>query len=73
MAEVLAGWKGPVARLTFDELNTDWESAIARAYTSLGLVLTPGALAAMRRVMAASEAGNHHAHAEQLARFSEGG
>lgn len=70
MAEVLSGWERPVARLTFDALNTDWEAAIARAYADLGLNLSPGALAAMRRVMAQSEGGHHHAHAEQLARFS---
>lgn len=70
MAEALAGWEGPVARLTFDALNQDWQSAITRAYAELGLALAPEALAAMRRVMAASEAGHHHAHREQLARFA---
>ncbi|MCX9146298.1 sulfotransferase family protein [Erythrobacter sp. WG] len=70
MAEVLADWHGPVARARFDALNDDWESAIARVYAELGLPLTPEALAAMRKVMAASEGGHHHAHAEQLARFA---
>lgn len=73
MAAALAGWQGPVARLTFDELNSDWEGAMARCYAALGLTLTPAALAAMRRTMAASETGHHHAHAEQLARFAEAG
>ncbi len=73
MAEALAGWEGPMARLTFDGLNTDWEEAIARAYADLGLALTPEALAAMRRVMTASETGHHRAHAAQLARFAEAG
>ncbi|MFO6448484.1 sulfotransferase [Erythrobacter sp. NE805] len=71
MAEALAGWHGPVARAGFDDLNADWEAAIARVYAELGLALTPAALAAMRKVMAASEGGHHHAHAEQLARFAE--
>ena len=73
MAAALAGWQGPVARLDFDEINADWESAIARCYAALGLDLTGEALLAMRRVMAASEAGHHHAHREQLARFASAG
>merc|ERR1712039_935175 len=70
MALALEGWTGPVARLDFDEINADWEGAIARCYGALGLDLTGDALLAMRRVMAASEDGHHHAHAAQLARFS---
>lgn len=73
MAAALEGWEGPVARLTFDELNADWESAITRCYGALGLTLTPAALAAMRRMMAASAGGHHHAHSEQLARFAKAG
>ncbi len=73
MATALAGWQGPIARLTFDELNADWEAAITRCYADLALRLTPSALAAMRRVMAASAGGQHRAHAAQLARFSEVG
>ncbi len=73
MAEVLSGWEGPVARAGFDALNANWESAIAQVYADLGLTLTPAALAAMRRTMAASESGHHHAHAEQLARFEPSG
>lgn len=69
LADALEGWCGPVARLSFDELNADWEGAMGRCYRDLGLVLTPGALAAMRRMMAASESGAHHAHAAQLAGF----
>ncbi|MFM7350136.1 MAG: sulfotransferase [Erythrobacter sp.] len=70
MAEVLEGWRGPVARASFDALNEDWESAIAGVYADLDLPLTAQALAAMRKVMAASEDGHHHAHREQLARFA---
>ncbi len=73
MAMALDGWQGPVARLDFDEINADWEGAIARCYAALGLDLTGEALLAMRRVMAASEAGHHHAHREQLARFASAG
>lgn len=70
IAAALEGWKGPVARASFDDLSADWEGAITRVYADLGLALTPQALAAMRRVMAASKGGHHHAHAAQLARFA---
>jgi hypothetical protein len=70
IAAALAGWQGPVARASFDDLDTDWEGAITRVYADLGLALTPAALGAMRRMMAASQGGHHHAHAEQLARFA---
>jgi len=73
MALALDGWRGPVAKLDFDEINAGWESAMARCYAALGLDLTADALLTMRRVMAASEDGHHHAHAEQLARFAEAG
>lgn len=73
MADALADWHGPVTRLAFDELNTDWEAAIRRCYADLGLALTPQALAAMRKRMAASKGGQHHAHSQQLARFAEAG
>jgi hypothetical protein len=71
MADALAGWHGPLARACFDALNADWESAITGIYADLGLSLTPEALTSMQKVMAASEDGHHHAHREQLARFSE--
>lgn len=71
IAAALDGWQGRAARLTFDELNADWEGAIRRCYAALGLELTPPALAAMRRMMAASADGHHQAHREQLARFAQ--
>jgi hypothetical protein len=73
MAAAISVWQGPVARLHFDDLAADWEGAIARCYADLDLDLTGEALLAMRRVMAASETGHHHAHAEQLARFAGAG
>ncbi|MDP5103564.1 MAG: sulfotransferase, partial [Erythrobacter sp.] len=73
MALALGGWQGPMARLTFDDLNADWEAAIRRCYADLGLALTPQALAAMRKLMAASASGLHRAHSEQLARFAGAG
>ena len=73
IAAALEGWQGPRARASFDAINADWEGAITRIYADLGLPLTPPALAAMRKVMAASEGGQHHAHAAQLARFARAG
>jgi hypothetical protein len=70
IAAALEGWSGPIARLTFEALNADWEGAMARAYADLGLALTSRARAGMRRVMAASASGQHRDHAEQLARFA---
>lgn len=69
MAEALEGWQGKQARASFDDLNADWERAITRVYADLRLPLTPEALTAMRKTMAASESGHHHAHREQLARL----
>lgn len=71
IAAALAGWQGPVARLSFEEINANWESAIANCYRALGITLSDAALAAMRQMMAASEGGHHHAHAAQLARFAD--
>jgi len=73
MATALDKWHGPVAQATFDELNTDWEAAIRRCYSDLGLAFTPQALSAMRKLMTASKSGQHHAHSAQLARFAEAG
>ncbi|WP_234035719.1 sulfotransferase family protein [Erythrobacter insulae] len=70
MAAALKTWAGPVARLQFDALNADWEGEITRTYADLDIELTPQALKAMRREMAASESGHHRAHSAQLAQFA---
>ncbi|WP_337661006.1 sulfotransferase [Erythrobacter sp. Alg231-14] len=67
----LQGWKGPVARLNFDDLNTDWEGEIARTYRELDLSLSSEALTAMRAMMTASETGHHRSHASQMDRFEQ--
>ncbi|MEM6585683.1 MAG: sulfotransferase [Pseudomonadota bacterium] len=71
VASALANWDGAVTRLSFDELNTDWESAIERAYRELGLTLTPAARANMRTVMAKGAKGSHTQHSAQLDRFAK--
>lgn len=73
MAAALTGWHGPVTRLEFEDINADWEGAVVRCYHDLGLTLSPAALAAMRKLMAASETGQHRAHSAQLARFAAAG
>ncbi|MEE4288036.1 MAG: sulfotransferase [Erythrobacter sp.] len=65
----LADWNGPLVRLTFEEMNADWEGAMRRTYRALGLDLTASALAAMRRTMEESAAGVHRAHSAQLEAF----
>lgn len=69
VAAALADWRGPMACLSFDALNDNWEREIAGTYRELGLDLTDAALANMCARMAQSETGHHHAHAEQLKRF----
>lgn len=66
----LRDWNGPIARLHFDDLNNDWESAITRAYSELGIPLSPAALSAMRSTMAQSGKGAHNTHRAQLAGFN---
>lgn len=70
MEAALKGWSGPISRLSFDALTADWEREMTRCYAELGLDLGPQALAAMHKQMAASASGRHHAHSQQLKRFS---
>ncbi|MEL7217285.1 MAG: sulfotransferase [Pseudomonadota bacterium] len=70
IADAIANWTGPVARLEFDALNSDWENEIERAYSELDLDLTDKARQSMHLAMTESETGHHHAHSEQLARFA---
>jgi len=71
ITKALKGWMGPIAKLHFDELNEDWESAIADCYEALGLPLNGNAQAAMRIQMADSAKGTHRGHSEQLERFAK--
>lgn len=73
IAAALEDWTGPVARLRFDALSEDWEGEIRRAYGDLGMTLTPNAMAAMRKAMAARKEGAHRAHSAQLERFAAQG
>lgn len=68
--QALSGWDGPLSRLRFAALNSDWEREIRRAYRELGLSLSARALERMRRLMQESEDGHHADHSLQLARFA---
>ena len=70
MEEALRDWNGPISRLHFNALNENWEREMTRCYAELGLDFSPQALAAMRKQMADSVSGRHHAHSQQLKRFS---
>ena len=67
--QVLAGWRGPVARVDFAALNADWRGEVARTYAALDLRLSPAALQAMEAEQARAAREGHHAHAHDLARF----
>ena len=66
----LAEFRGPVACVDFERLNTDWPGEIAQTYAALGLPLTDAALAAMHREQSRAEHGSHTAHKTQLAQFA---
>ncbi|MEO1221926.1 MAG: sulfotransferase [Pseudomonadota bacterium] len=70
MARALEDWRGPVARLHFDELNCDWQGAIKRCYDDLGVPFTEEAHLAMHAQMSGSEKGSHRGHSDQLKRFA---
>ena len=73
LAKALSDWSGPVAKLHFDELNSDWQQAIKRCYAELDLELTEEAQLSMSRAMANSAKSTHHGHSAQLKRFAEQG
>ncbi|QKG70330.1 sulfotransferase family protein [Erythrobacter mangrovi] len=66
----LEGFDGPLARVDFAGLSTDWHREIARIYATLGLDLTASAVAAMEREMGRAESDPHHAHRGQMADFA---
>lgn len=70
MAKALANWSGPVAKLHFDDLGADWESAIKGCYAQLDLPLSKEAHKAMAAQMAGSAKGAHREHSAQLKRFA---
>ncbi len=66
----LTDFTGPLARVDFAALGADWRGEIARVYDSLGLSLSPEAMAAMEREMVRSANGAHHLHREHMQEFT---
>ena len=62
MDQTFAAFGGPLAKVRFEALNRDWETQIARIYDDLGLMLTPKALAAMRKEQGRARSSPHHEH-----------
>jgi hypothetical protein len=62
MEAALDGFSGHVTHMPFDELGRQPEAAITRAYSELGLELTPKALTAIRRELKRNERSSHHDH-----------
>lgn len=70
LANSLAAYAGPVARISFDQLNRDWRSAMRSAYDQLGLDLPAEALASMAGEQAQAADDAHHRHGRQLRAFA---
>ena len=68
----LAPFDGPVARVRFEELNADWQGAMAAVYRDIRIALTPAALAAMRSEMARAAKQHHGRHRDQIEAFDVG-
>jgi hypothetical protein len=62
----LATHDGPVAHVAFDDLDADWRGAISGVYASLGMALSPAALAGMEREQRIASRSSHHAHGKAL-------
>ena len=69
-AAALAGFKGPLVRVQFAELDADWRGTMARVYKTLGLRLSRDALAAMEKEQQRSSRDHHRQHQGQMAEFS---
>lgn len=71
VADALAQFKGPVARVHFDALGQDWKAAMHAIYASHGRIPSEAAIAAMGRETQRSAGGAHRAHARQLDGFEK--
>ncbi|MGN3973587.1 sulfotransferase [Tsuneonella sp. SYSU-LHT278] len=71
LESALAAHRGPVAHVSFEDLDTDWRSAIAGVYALLGLALLPAAREAMEREQRIATRSPHRAHARTVNRFAD--
>ncbi len=70
MDAALKEFAGPVAEVTFPQLDRDWEGAIGRLYAALQLPLGQPALAAMHGEHARAAAAPHQAHRRTYQAFA---
>ena len=70
MEAALAGFKGPLAEVEFTALTHDWRGEMAAVYATLGLELSPAALAAMDKEQAGATRSAHRMHAGTYRRFA---
>ena len=63
--ETLAAHDGPVAEVSFSELDEGWQAPVERVYRQLGLKLSDEARAGMAQEMDGSRNGAHESHALQ--------
>ncbi len=66
MDAAVAGFAGPLAKVDFAALDSDWEAAMVQLYADLALPLSPQAREAMRAEQAADARGRPRASPRQL-------
>ena len=69
IANALTAHDGPVASVSYDDLDADWRAAIGQVYATLGIALSNAALAAMEREQRIASRSPHHDHGKTLNRF----
>lgn len=67
MDTALNDFDGPLARIGFEDLNTDWRAAIFRTYDAFGIAMTRDAIAAMESERNRSARDLHHLHVRNFA------
>ncbi len=70
MDQALKAFNGPLARVEFDALDADWESAITQVYGDLNLPISNAILSAMRQEQSRPELSKLGAHKGQIGQFS---
>ena len=69
MATALDQTLRDVVSIDFADLGRDWQAVMSQAYASLGLTLTPEALAAMMREQEKAAKGAHSSHRTHILEF----
>ena len=66
----LDGWRGPLAEVSFCQLETGWEAQVDRLYAALALPFTDAARAAMCREQGRAARATHGQHARSYRAFA---